>query len=367
MRGTQKEGRSVTTIERLQAIAPILVAVLLGLGLLMLAVSVVMFRRSRRNAYWRQRRAAGQAGFRFFIWAVVMTFAGAMLWITTALATWLAFPAGVPTAVLDLPSPTPTLAPSATFTETLPPTLTLIATLPIPTTDSAPFISITETPDLTRTQIALPATQTALPSPTATPTATLTPSRTPTRTPSLTPTRTASPTRTFTPTLTPSFTATPSPTLTLSPTATPTETETPTPTSTPSPTLVSLELLSAPTLESSVTPAAEARLAITAVGTRLTADGSAIADAAQRLAPPFTRLYFTVRYVNLQSGVLWRRELLYNGVVVQQASYLWGLRAEGRANFFFGQAEGFPVGEYEIRLYLGAGDAVAARSVFRVE
>ncbi len=363
----------MTTIERLQAIAPILVAVLLGLGLLMLAVSVVMFRRSRRNAYWRQRRAAGQAGFRFFIWAVVMTFAGAMLWITTALATWLAFPSGVPTAVLDLPSATPTLEPSVTSTETLQPTLTLIATLPIPTTEPAPFTSITETPDLTRTQIAFPVTETPIPSPTSTPTATLTPTRTPTPTPSLTSTRTPTftptptLTRTFTPTLTPSFTATPSPTLTLSPTATPTETETPTPTATPSPTLVPLALLSAPTLESSVTPAAEARLAITAVGTRLTADGSAIADAAQRLAPPFTRLYFTVSYVSLQSGVLWRRELLYNGAVVQQASYLWGLRAEGRATFFFGQAEGFPVGEYEIRLYIGEGNTVAARSVFRVE
>lgn len=357
----------MTTLERLQTIAPILVAVLLGLGLLMLAVSVLMFRRSRRSAYWRQRRAAGQAGFRFFIWAVVMSFAGIMLWITTALATWLAFPAGVPTAVLNLPSATPTLAPSATSTETLQPTLTLIATLPIPTTEPAPFTSITETPDLTRTQIAFPVTETPIPSPTATPTATLTltPSLTATRTLTFTPTPTL--TRTFTPTLTPSFTATPSPTLTLSPTATPTETETPTPTSTPSPTLVPLELLSAPTLESSVTPAAAARLAITAVGTRLTADGSAIANPAQRFTPPFTRLYFTVSYVSLQSGVLWRRELRYNGVVVQQASYLWGLRAEGRAIFFFGQAEGFPVGEYEIRLYIGAGDEVAARSVFRVE
>lgn len=351
----------MTTIERLQMIAPLLVAVLLGLGALLFALSMLMFRRSRRNAYWRQRRAAGQAGFRFLVWSFIMSAAGVMLWTTTAFATWLAFPSGIPTAVVAAPSLTATLTPSAIATQTLTPTETLSATLPILSVETAPFASITETPEPTTPFF------TASPMFSPTPTATTTP--TPTDTPTFTATATL--TLTFTPTATPTETVTPSPTLTFTPTATPTETATPTPTftftptATPSPTLIPLTLLSASSLESSVTPNARARLTITALGTRLSETGQII-NAQQPFKAPVTRIYFVVRAENLQSGVLWRRELLHNGVVVQAASYLWGLRAQGQMIFFFGHADGFPAGDYEIRLYLGTSETAIARAAFRI-
>jgi hypothetical protein len=119
-------------------------------------------------------------------------------------------------------------------------------------------------------------------------------------------------------------------------------------------------------LESSVTPSGRARLTITALGTRLSATGQ-IVNAQQPFKAPIARVYFAVRAENLQSGVLWRRELLHNGAVVQAASYLWGLRAQGQMVFFFGQAEGFPAGDYEIRLYIGASETAAARAAFRIE
>jgi hypothetical protein len=107
-------------------------------------------------------------------------------------------------------------------------------------------------------------------------------------------------------------------------------------------------------------------LTITALGTRLSATGQVI-SAQQPFKAPITRIYFAVRAENLQRGVLWRRELLHNGAVVQAASYLWGLRAQGQMVFFFGQAEGFPSGDYEIRLYIGASETAAARAAFRIE
>ncbi|RMF50420.1 MAG: hypothetical protein D6749_10635 [Chloroflexota bacterium] len=334
----------MTTIERLHTVVPIAVAVLLGLGALLFALSIAMFRRSRQNAYWRQRRAAGQAGFRFFVWSLITSVMGMLLWTTTALATWLAFPEGLPRTAIAMPSATTTPEPSFTATETLAPSATSLPTLPVPTAETAPFASITETPDLTRTRLALPFT--------AAPTLTFTPSFTATATP--TETATATPTLTFTATATPTATLTPTPTLTFTPTAT------------PSPTLIPLALLSAPRLQSSVTPNAGARLRITALGTRLDATGQ-IVGARPPFESPVTRLYFAVRAENLQNGVLWRRELWHNGTLMQSASYLWGLRSEGQMLFFFGQAEGFPAGNYEIRLYLGMSDVIAARATFRIE
>jgi hypothetical protein len=317
---------------------------LFGLGALLFALSMLMFRRSRRNAYWRQRRAAGQAGFRFLVWSLIMSLAGVMLCTTTTFAAWLASPSGMPTVVVAAPSLTATPEPSAKVTQTLTPIETLSATLPAPNAETALFASVTQT----RNPITLLLT--------ATPTLILTSAFT------FTPTATTTPT--FTATATPTETLTPSPTLTLTPSATPTFTFTPS--ATPSPTLIPLTLLSAPSLESSVTPSARARLTITALGTRLSATGQVV-NAQPPFKAPIARVYFAVRAENLQSGVLWRRELLHNGTIMQAASYLWGLHTQGQKVFFFGQAEGFPLGDYEIRLYIGTSETAAARAAFRVE
>jgi len=222
---------------------------------------------------------------------------------------------------------TATPEPSATVIQTLAPTEAFSAARPNPEAEAAPFARFTQAPT---------------PTPTFSPPPTLT--FTPTATATLTSTATATPTET----------PTPSPTQTFTPSAT------------PSPTLIPLALLSAPMLESSVTPSERARLTITALGTRLSATGEVV-NGQQPFKAPVARVYFAVSAENLQSGVLWRRELLHNGVVVQAASYLWGLRAQGQMTFFFGQAEGFPLGDYEIRLYIGTSETAAARATFRIE
>ncbi len=68
----------------------------------------------------------------------------------------------------------------------------------------------------------------------------------------------------------------------------------------------------------------------------------------------------------MQSGVLWRRELIFNDQVIQRLSYLWGREQDGNAYFFFGQEGGFKTGKYEIRVFIGESEAPAAVTAFTV-
>jgi hypothetical protein len=146
-----------------------------------------------------------------------------------------------------IPTPTPTLVPTATYTAVPPtftprPTSTPTATLPpTPTQEPSPTITPTWTSTPTETATSLPTsteTATATPTMTGTPTATVTGTATATLTPTGTPTGTATatamPSATATATLAATVTNTPAP-----PTATPTgtATSTTTPTQTPVPTL----------------------------------------------------------------------------------------------------------------------------------
>jgi hypothetical protein len=108
-------------------------------------------------------------------------------------------------------------------------------------------------------------------------------------------------------------------------------------------------------------------LKITAVDTQISSDGKPVA-AADTFPAGFNRIYFFVTYANLQSGVLWQRDLLYNDQVVQHVAYLWGTTsADGDAYFFFGQEGGFKVGKYEIRLYIGDTTTPATTYAFTVK
>ena len=69
----------------------------------------------------------------------------------------------------------------------------------------------------------------------------------------------------------------------------------------------------------------------------------------------------------MQPGILWRRELLFDGEVVQAHTYLWGLQEEGAAYFFFGKEDGFKAGRYQIRLYLGKLSQPIAEKTFVVQ
>lgn len=148
----------------------------------------------------------------------------------------------------------------------------------------------------------------------------------------------ASATPSATPTGTASATASPRPTrlvasVTLAgPTATPTATE-----------------LQVWPLASNVTPPPEADLTIVAVDRAVSADLQPVNPDAL-LQAGITRLYFWVAYRGMVDGVAWERLLLRDGRVIQGGAYLWNGGAEGTALYFFGDAEGFTPGEYEIRL-----------------
>lgn len=165
--------------------------------------------------------------------------------------------------------------------------------------------------------------------------------------------------RTWTPTIDVSPTMSPS---AESPTATSTQplpSPSPGPTSTPLPT----DLVVQP-LPALVTPLAGAILEITVVDSAVTNDFQPATGETPSQAG-ITRIYFWVRYSGLTDGIAWERRLLVDDVVVQGGAYLWSGGEEGVSAFFFGEANGFPPGTYEIRLSL-AGQVVAGQ-VFTLE
>lgn len=102
-------------------------------------------------------------------------------------------------------------------------------------------------------------------------------------------------------------------------------------------------------LASKVTAPPGADLTIVAVASAVTADLQPVNPDAS-LQAGITRLYFWVAYRGMVDGVAWERLLLRDGRVIQGGAYLWNGGAEGTALHFFGDAEGFAPGEYEIRL-----------------
>ncbi len=327
-------------LEQIQSSAPAIAIALFVLAVLLLILSLRMFRKSRTDSYWRRRRTAGQRGWRFFVWSVLLTLGSGMVCLATGVSGMLAsrtataMSGSLATIIVALQSPT--VAQTAPVTPpigTQPPT----GTTP-PTTDRT--ATATRPINPTGTQAAS-RTTTATASPTASPTPTGT------ATASLTATVTASPTASNTPSDTPTATTSPTP----APTATATETLVP--------------IGSTPILESSVTPSANAGLKITALSAQLSASFGP-ATPASTFSAGLRRIYFFVSFGGMQPGVLWRRELLLDGQVMQQGTYLWGLEQEGSAYFFFGQEDGFRPGSYQIRLYIGEGAQPATTISFTV-
>jgi hypothetical protein len=169
----------------------------------------------------------------------------------------------------------------------------------------------------------------------------------------------------------PSFTLLPSATTTRTPTATPTiQTLTPTATSSSPPTATSVptETLT-PTVSPTASPTFGVALALTPQTSNVSVPRGAsleIASVARDISPDeepiepgvvfeagTQRLYVFFEYRQMASGVAWTRALLRDGVPVQGQSYRWGQTESGSGYFFFGNAEGYPPGEYEIKLFIG--------------
>jgi hypothetical protein len=153
-------------------------------------------------------------------------------------------------------------------------------------------------------------------------------------------------------------TPTPVPTVVVIITATP-------PLTTPLPTPFATFTPNVTPVVSSVTPSPDAALEITALD-------SAISDQLGPVNPRTSfeagvkRIYLFVDFRSMEQGVLWKRELYWDGDLVDGNAYLWGSETEGSSYFFFGSDTGFPAGEYEIRLYIGESGTPISSARFAI-
>ncbi len=164
-----------------------------------------------------------------------------------------------------------------------------------------------------------------------------------------TPTATVTPTLTLSPTPQPE-TATPTITISPIPSDMPPASLTPTITATASATFESILFLVPPT--SAVQPLANARIDLTAAALDIAADGSP-SNAGDQFPANTKRVFFFFDYANMTPGVTWTRILYREGIPIQGQSYEWSLPSSGTGYFFFGSQDGYPAGNYEVRLFLG--------------
>jgi hypothetical protein len=167
---------------------------------------------------------------------------------------------------------------------------------------------------------------------------------------------TDTPTVTLTVTPTPSETPqpeTPTAKATLVPTTTETPTTSPTPTITPtaSTTFENVLILTPPT--SSVMPLPDAALEVISAALDVSPDGTPV-NPGSEFPGQTKRVYLFIQYHDMTPGVTWTRVLYRDGVPIQGQTYSWSLEASGTSYFFFGSADGYPPGHYEVKLFVGS-------------
>jgi hypothetical protein len=176
------------------------------------------------------------------------------------------------------------------------------------------------------------------------------PSLTPTLLHTFTPTSSTTPTPTYTITATATrLTETPRPSATVEPSATLTATSIPSMTFTATATFESVLVLT-PAL-SQQQPRSGATIEIMAAAASISPDELPV-DPTQQFPAGVQRIYLFIDFQRMDDGVSWSRVLFRDGVPIQGQSYLWSLGEEGSSYFFFGSDEGYPPGEYEVRLFL---------------
>lgn len=106
------------------------------------------------------------------------------------------------------------------------------------------------------------------------------------------------------------------------------------------------------TIESNITPPADATLSIMAISSGISANLDPV-DAGTTFPVGTPRIYYWVEYENMQDGLSWSRVLLLNGTVVRSESEAWERGAEGVAYYWFDAQGGWPTGAYEIQFYIG--------------
>lgn len=286
-----------------------IVAALFLLATFLLFLALLHLRQARRGPYWRIRKAAGQRGGQLFLISVTLYGLMAAVIFFTGFGTLLTreinqLLAGTPEDFLPgiaLPSRTPT--------------------------PNFP------TPDVEGTVAAL---LTASAQPGQSP-GTALPEQPPEASAEARPTQADSPTPT------------------VPPTASATGTPTRTPTQTPTPTPTFDFVLSFTPPPSRLQPERGTTLAIVTVASDVDAEGSPL-DSGASFAAGLPRLYVFVAYEAMRNGMVWSRVLYREGVPVQGGDYIWTQGESGSSYFFFGREGGYPAGNYEIRLFLGADE-----------
>ena len=332
------------TLNELTDLLPTLTAGVLAIGLILFLLALRLFRRGRKASLWQSRRQAGKRGFRLMLTAIGFLGLSGMLCVTTIIfssldeyegktATTDAAATLTTTESVTLSSETPTSTATPTATDLATDTSTATATAEIELTDQATEIA-TEAPAASSG-----GENQNTPSPENTAIASASPSLTNTST----------------------VTASPTMTATQTPTLSPTDAPTGTPTITPFPTLPSN--ITPPVAQA--TPGENISMRVAAIAEGLTADFQALSPR-QNFEAGVPRLYFFIHFRNMNSGILWRPALFKDGVYLDGGAYLWGLQAEGESYFFFGQANGFEAGSYEIRIYIGDEAEPLATEAFTV-
>ncbi len=125
------------------------------------------------------------------------------------------------------------------------------------------------------------------------------------------------------------------------PTITPTQ---PTPTTSPTPYFS--------TLESTVTPPADATITITAVSSGISSNRTPV-GASTILAVGLPRIYVWFDFENMIDGVSWSIVLLVNEGLAFHESNIWSYDEEGLAFYYLPAQGGWGGGQYEVQLYIG--------------
>jgi hypothetical protein len=143
--------------QNIQNILPYLSAGLLALALLLGAVSLRLFRRSRSDVFWRRRRDAGQRGWRTFVLAAALIVLSGLMCLITALSSVMDEDESDPTRTENVAGPSSPFALSPTFDQAAAPVMT---TLPVsatlPDTPATIVIVVTATPAYTPTETIFP-------------------------------------------------------------------------------------------------------------------------------------------------------------------------------------------------------------------
>lgn len=280
-----------------------------AMGLILIALAYFAFRLSRNDVYWRYRRDASRRGMRYSLVAsVILAISAALCAVTFA----------VQYVEVDDPDPQ--------AQENQP-------TLPITDEQEQASINITNTP-------------------TQTPIVTLEITNTPltddvVSTSTSTPLSDAAPEMTITPTIS----------VTETPITEVAEVE-------------NAEEVAEVVPEEAVEEVAEevilGTLTIRGMDDAISDSGAPIQVASQFPADS-TRIYVFYNYEAMLPDTLWAQTLLRDGEVIQQNSGRWQIADEsGQRYFFFGNNEGYPAGNYEIRLTAGTNDVLLSSAEFMI-